>query len=316
MPSGDCALPKDDGKSVRVSSLPSKPRVLVDWLDRFGILIVLAALLIFFLVERVFPLRREKSAILHRLVVNGMISALTFSTALLIVRPASVATVKWSERDSFGLLNWLGLTSWIEALVGFLLLDLSFYYWHRLNHGSALFWRFHNAHHTDPDLDASTGFRFHFGEVALSVVFRVFQIAVIGVNYPLFVVYEFVFQLDTYFHHSNVRMPPRLEKALNFVVVTPRMHALHHSQVREHTNSNFSVIFSFWDRLHRSFLSDIAQSDIVIGVPGYAKPQDNNLLNVFLAPFRRQREYWTQWDLQRTKGSSTGFPRLPGEAGR
>ena len=59
-----------------------------------------------------------------------------------------------------------------QWIAGFLLLDLSFYYWHRANHGWPFLWRFHNVHHVDPDLDISTSVRFHFLEIAFSAAFR------------------------------------------------------------------------------------------------------------------------------------------------
>jgi hypothetical protein len=110
------------------------------------------------------------------------------------------------------------------------------------------------------------------------------------------VVYELVFQANTLFHHSNVRLPIRIERLLNLVLVTPRMHGIHHSQVRDETNSNYSVVFSWWDRLHRTMGLNVPQSDIVIGVPGYSNPADNTLWNDLVLPFRPQRDYWRRPD--------------------
>lgn len=177
-------------------------------------------------------------------------------------------------------------------MAGFLLLDLSFYYWHIANHKIPLLWRFHNIHHIDPDLDVSTGFRFHPGEVALSTVFRAIQVALIGASAGTFVIYEALFQMGTFFHHSNLRLPLHLEWALNLIFVTPRMHGIHHSNFRTETDSNYSVVFSIWDRLHRTIGLGIAQEDIDIGVPGYMREKDNCLKQVMIFPFIPQREYW------------------------
>jgi sterol desaturase/sphingolipid hydroxylase (fatty acid hydroxylase superfamily) len=175
-------------------------------------------------------------------------------------------------------------------------MDLTFYWWHVANHRVPFLWRFHNVHHIDPDLDVSTAFRFHFGEVALSAAFRVAQVSAIGLSGWMFAVYELVFQVNTAFHHSNVRLPIQLERLLNLVIVTPRMHGIHHSQVRDETNSNYSVVFSWWDRLHRTLGLNIPQSAIVIGVPAYSHPADNRLWNALLLPFQRQRDYWRGLD--------------------
>jgi sterol desaturase/sphingolipid hydroxylase (fatty acid hydroxylase superfamily) len=148
----------------------------------------------------------------------------------------------------------------------------------------------------DPDLDVSTGFRFHFGEVLLSTLFRVTQVGLLGVSFTTFALYELVFQAGTLFHHSNLRLPIRLERLLVLIMVTPRMHGIHHSQVRRETDSNYGVVFCWWDRLHRTLGLNIPQAQIDIGVPGYSLPQDNTFWQALLFPFRKQRDYWRKPD--------------------
>jgi len=111
-----------------------------------------------------------------------------------------------------------------------------------------------------------------------------------------FAIYELVFQAGTLFHHSNLRMPIRFERLLNRLVVTPRMHGIHHSQVQRETNSNFGVIFSWWDRLHRTLGLNIPQSKIEIGIAGYALPEDNKLWRTLVMPLLKQRDYWRKSD--------------------
>jgi sterol desaturase/sphingolipid hydroxylase (fatty acid hydroxylase superfamily) len=94
------------------------------------------------------------------------------------------------------------------------------------------------------------------------------------------------------FHHSNVRLPIKVERWLNKIVVTPRMHGIHHSIVKEETNSNFSVVFRWWDLIHGTLNLYVKQPEIVIGVPAYLEPDDNKFLNLLILPFRKQREYW------------------------
>ena len=256
-------------------------------------LITVGILIALFVLERIFPLRRRTRALLGRLIVNVLLSAVTFGVAFVLVRPAALRALHWSADRPFGLLHVVTLPEWARWATAFLLLDLAFYYWHVVNHRVRFLWRFHNVHHFDPDLDVTTGFRFHFGEVAFSTVFRVIQVAVIGVSLPQFAAYEIIFQAGTLFHHSNWRLPPALEKCLNLAIVTPRMHGIHHSRFRDETNSNYSVVFSFWDRLHRTFRLDVPQEEVTIGVPGYSEPRDNRVGFTLAAPFRGQREYWT-----------------------
>lgn len=255
-------------------------------------LIVLGIFAALFVLEKFFPLRKRTAGLVSRLVVNGAISALVLLVALTVVRPFALRSLHWSMEKPFGLLHLWTLPIWAEFILGFLLLDLGFYYWHLLNHKSRILWRFHNVHHIDPDLDISTGFRFHFGEVLFSTVFRVVQVSLIGVSPVTFVVYELIFQANTLFHHSNLRLPISIERLLNLLLVTPRMHGIHHSQVKRETNSNYGVVFPWWDRLHRTLGLNVSQSEIKIGVPAYSAAEDNKLWRTVTLPFMKQRDYW------------------------
>jgi sterol desaturase/sphingolipid hydroxylase (fatty acid hydroxylase superfamily) len=263
---------------------------------------VIAALLALFVLERLFPLRRTTRSLVGRLIINFALSALTFGVAMVLVKPAALGALNWAANKPFGILHLMTMPPWLQWLAAFLLLDLSFYYWHVLNHRVPFLWRFHNVHHFDPDLDVSTGFRFHFGEVAMSAVFRIVQAAFIGPTLKQFLVYELVFQIHTLFEHSNWRLPEKLDRALRFLFVTPRMHGIHHSQFRDETNSNYSVVFSFWDRLHRTVCLGVPQEEVTIGVPGYSAIEDNRLSSAITAPFRKQKEYWPATKLRREPG--------------
>jgi sterol desaturase/sphingolipid hydroxylase (fatty acid hydroxylase superfamily) len=246
--------------------------------------------------ERIAPLRRRVSSFVRRLLINLGMSALAFLAAATLVRPAAMAALHWSSGKPFGLLLLTRLPPAAQIIAGFLLLDLTFYWWHLANHRVRFLWRFHNVHHLDPDLDVSTGFRFHFGEVAMSAGFRAVQVTLIGVSLPAFAAYEIVFQANTLFHHSNVRLPIGLERLLNLFLVTPRMHGIHHSQVRREANSNYGVVFPWWDRLHRTLGLNIPQAEIVTGIPGYSRPEDNQVARLIAMPFLKQRDYWRKPD--------------------
>jgi sterol desaturase/sphingolipid hydroxylase (fatty acid hydroxylase superfamily) len=257
-----------------------------------SVLVLAAAYVVLFAGGLAFPLRRPTRRIVPRLFTNACMTGLTFAAGALLVRTVAFRVSAWSGDAGIGLLNWASLPAPVEFAAGFLLIDLTFYWWHRANHAVPVMWRFHNAHHIDPDLDVSTAFRFHLVEVAYSTPFRALQVGVFGVSPLLYVVYEFVFQLATLFHHSNVRVPIRIERALNKVFVTPRMHGIHHSVVREETNSDYSVVFRWWDWVHRTLRLGIPQAHVEIGVPGYQEPGDNSLGNALLMPFRAQKPYW------------------------
>jgi sterol desaturase/sphingolipid hydroxylase (fatty acid hydroxylase superfamily) len=238
------------------------------------------------------PLRRRVQARWARLLANGAVAAASMVAARLALVPVVVGVAAQVEQSQWGLVSLLPAPPLVRSVAAFLLLDYTIYLWHWLNHRVPFLWRFHSVHHTDLDLDVSTAFRFHFGEMLLSVFYRSAQVALIGVGPILALVYEVSMEAATEFHHSNWRLPFRWERVLNGVVVTPRMHGIHHSIVERETNSNWSVIFSWWDRLHRTVRLDIAQDAVTIGVPAYRDPRELTLFSLLVMPFRSQRPIW------------------------
>ena len=259
-------------------------------------LIAVAVFALLFVLERFFPLRKTTRSLLARLFVNLAISVLTFMAAAVFVQPAARWALGWSAGGPLGLVHLIALPAPVEFALSFVLMDLGFYYWHVANHRVPFLWRFHNVHHIDPDLDVSTAFRFHFGEITLSTGFSLLQVSLIGPSAWSFAVYQLVFQAEVLFHHSNLRLPIRAERLLNKVLVTPRMHGIHHSQVQRENNSNFGTVLPWWDRLHRTLGVNIPQETVVVGVPGYTLAEDNTFWNALLIPFRRQRDYWRRPD--------------------
>lgn len=254
--------------------------------------VVSAVFVALLLLETGFPLRPTKRSKTKRFVINVGVSGLALAIGAYLVGPTALRLSTQSSEISFGLLHLVPLPFAAEFILGFFLLDLSFYYWHRANHAFPFLWRFHNVHHVDPDLDVSTSFRFHFGEVFFSLGFRGLQVYLLGISVRTYLFYELAFQCATLFHHSNVRLPIKIERWLNQIIVTPRMHGIHHSTLKTETNSNYSVIFRWWDLIHRTLRLNVKQSYVVIGVPAYLAPQDNGFLNLLILPFRKQREYW------------------------
>jgi sterol desaturase/sphingolipid hydroxylase (fatty acid hydroxylase superfamily) len=259
-------------------------------------LIAVAVFALLFLLERFFPLRKTTQSLLARLIANLAISVLAFIAAAVFVQPAARWALRWSATRPLGLVHLIALPGPLEFALSFVLMDLGFYYWHVANHRVPFLWRFHNVHHIDPDLDVTTAFRFHFGEITLSTLFSLLQVSLIGPSAWSFAIYQLLFQAEVLFHHSNLRLPIGVERLLNQVLVTPRMHGIHHSQVQRENNSNFGTIFPWWDRLHRTLGVNIPQNEVVVGIPGYTRAEDNRFWNALLMPFRRQRDYWHRPD--------------------
>ncbi|HVS11957.1 MAG TPA: sterol desaturase family protein [Planctomycetota bacterium] len=191
------------------------------------------------------------------------------------------------EGGRIGLLYPLGLPPWLHVLAAVLLLDWSLWVWHWLNHVVPFLWRFHLVHHVDQDLDASTALRFHFGELALSIPYRALQIAAIGVPASALGLWSAALFVSILFHHSNLRLPLAVERWLVRLVVTPRMHGIHHSTVRSERDTNYSSLLSVWDRLHGTTLLAVPQREVRIGVPPLLEAEQVTFGRITLLPFGR-----------------------------
>ncbi|MDQ2979621.1 MAG: sterol desaturase family protein, partial [Acidobacteriota bacterium] len=254
--------------------------------------VFVAVFLLTSLAETIHPLRRRVEPRLRRAVRNLSTGALALAAVTLLQAPLLAPVAAWCERHGVGLLRLLHLPRAVETVLAVLLLDYTLWHWHRINHRVGFFWRFHLVHHIDRDMDASTGLRFHFGEMALSVGWRVLQIAAIGPSAFSVWLYQVLLASSVLFHHSNTRLPARLERVLVRLIVTPRMHGIHHSDWRNETDSNWSSLLSVWDALHRTLRLNVPQSEVVVGVPAYRDPGDVTLPRILAVPFSRQRDDW------------------------
>lgn len=259
------------------------------FLDSFGgpALFVLLALLL--LLERFRPLRKRIQSWLTRILINVAVAVPSFVVLRLLLLPVVVAAAGWAEEKHFGLARVLPLPPVAAGIVAILFLDYSMYVWHWLNHRVPVLWRFHHVHHSDLDLDVSTAFRFHFGEIGLSVLVRSIQIILAGASPLVALIYEVLLEASTEFHHSNVRLPLGVERVLSWFIVTPRAHGIHHSVVAAETNSNYSNLLIVWDRLHRTLNLNARQSELTIGVADCRDPRELTVFRLLVLPFERTR---------------------------
>jgi sterol desaturase/sphingolipid hydroxylase (fatty acid hydroxylase superfamily) len=177
---------------------------------------------------------------------NAIVVALLFAGAW-------TATMAWTARHGWGLLPVVAAPPWLRWPLAILLLDAWTYTWHRLNHVVPWLWRFHRLHHSDTQVDVTTANRFHLVEIALSGGLRLPVLAVIGCHLEELALYEILFFACVQFHHANIALPPALDRALSWFVVTPFTHKVHHSIAAADANTNFSSLLTIWDRLGRTW---------------------------------------------------------------
>lgn len=230
------------------------------------LIITVALMIALFVFEGMFPFfKTHKKHLQHTGVnvffgiVNGLIAKLLFAALL-------IATFQWSKQQGIGWLNIISVSWYLEGIIAFLLFDLWMYWWHRFNHELKFLWCFHSMHHTDLEMDASTALRFHPGEKILSTLLRLFIIPVLGLELIYFIIYNIVMSPIILFHHSNIALPEKIDKFLRVIIVTPNMHRVHHSKLRKETDSNYSSVFSFWDRIFGTYKQVENTESIVYGL--------------------------------------------------
>jgi sterol desaturase/sphingolipid hydroxylase (fatty acid hydroxylase superfamily) len=242
------------------------------------------------------PLRVRRESRARRVGRNLATAGVTAVITSVLEAHLLASVARRVERDRSGLLNRIAMPDALRTVAGVLLLDYTLWWWHFANHRVPLLWRFHLVHHVDRDLDASTGVRFHFGEMGLSVFFRMAQLRVLGISDSAMRVWQTLLLVSIAFHHSNLRLPRGVEHRLVRWIVTPRMHGIHHSDYLGEADSNWSSLFSWWDRLHGTLRMDVPQAAIEIGVPAYQRAEDVTLGRITALPFVRQRSDWTDLD--------------------
>ncbi len=247
------------------------------------------ALAILWLVEGVLPMFEGRSARAGHGARNLALGVGNAAVAAVIFAAATLFVTEGARERGFGLLHLLELPPWARIGLAVVIFDAWQYLWHRLNHRVRFLWRFHQVHHSDAELDATSGLRFHTGEIVLSSIARLAVLPLLGVTVAELLVYEAILLPIILFHHSNVRLPGRVDRRLRWLIVTPWMHWVHHSDHRPETDSNYSSIFSFWDRAFGSFRLRSEPRDIRLGLENVDRSEWGTLRGMLSMPFRRER---------------------------
>jgi sterol desaturase/sphingolipid hydroxylase (fatty acid hydroxylase superfamily) len=238
--------------------------------------------------EFAWPQTTSRLSRIRHAAVNLVLGGLSALVAGLAFAGLSVALMMESAERGLGLLHQIVSPSWVEWTMGLLLFDLWMYAWHRLNHRIPLLWRFHAVHHSDESLDASSGVRFHPVEILLSGLARLAVLPLLGLEPVHLLTYEAITRPIVFFHHANIRIPEHVDRLLRWLIVTPRMHWVHHSRWQPETDSNFASGLSIWDRAFATFRLRHDPEAIDFGLEGYRGSEARELLGLLGSPFRSQ----------------------------
>ena len=204
---------------------------------------------------------------------------------------ATVGLAVVAQEGGWGLLNLLALPGWASIAVSLLVLDLALYVQHVLSHAIPAFWRLHRVHHTDLDMDVTTGVRFHPFEILISLLYKGAVVIALGAHPLAVLLFEVLLNGSSLFIHANARLPVGVERGLRLIWVTPDMHRVHHSVLRRETDSNYGSCLTLWDRLFGTYVAQpqAGHDRMTIGLEAFRAPADQNLWSLLMQPFRRER---------------------------
>ena len=245
----------------------------------------LTVLVVLFALEGALPFYRGSSNRFTHALRNFTLALVAGALGALMA-PLLLLSTQFAAERGIGLCNWIDIHPAACAVVTFVLFDLWMYAWHRANHEIPFLWRFHRVHHTDPAMDSTTALRFHPGEILFSTLLNCLVLAALGMSIAMLALYKTVMIAVVMFHHSNVRVPDALDRALRRAIVPPSMHRVHHSHLRAETDSNYGTVFSFWDRLFGSYRTRERYDDIRFGIAAYDEPDWQRPLRLLTLPLR------------------------------
>jgi sterol desaturase/sphingolipid hydroxylase (fatty acid hydroxylase superfamily) len=229
---------------------------------------ILASLLLVVAFQLLCPNRLTLRTMVSNWAVNCPLALIDIALLTLLCGACVCTWAVTVRAQGIGMFEAAFVPYWVQVATTVVMLDLVAYLWHRANHRWPLLWRFHAVHHSDVHFDASTAFRFHPGELLISLGVRLVVVTVTGLPILGLIAFEVVYGFFNLFVHSDIRLSGTREHWLGRLLVTPSLHRLHHSERPEIHNKNFGTIFSTWDRLGRTLLGGDADTRVTVGLPG------------------------------------------------
>ena len=165
--------------------------------------------------------------------------------------------------------------------------DAVAYLWHRANHRFAWLWRWHRVHHADRAFQVTTALRFRPAELLLALPVRLLAIALLGVPMAGVLLFEIVFGAMNLLVHANVALPRKVQALASWIVVTPRLHRLHHARAPAYSNKNFGTVFTLFDRTFRTLADHAEGHRFETGIEGAEGNSQMSLRTALAAPFAR-----------------------------
>ncbi len=281
--------------------------MIISFVREYYFYTVVLSIALFFVLEHIICGRLLDSPRKNRWPHN--IGLWLLNSVLAAMLPISAfAAAYLAYQSGVGVLNNVSLPFFAVVIISVLVRSFAQYCFHRLMHGVPAFWAIHQVHHSDNTLDSSTSLRFHPFELALNIGFLIPFVVAFGLNASVLLVFELLLNLYGMLGHSRLPLPVRFSKMMRYVLITPALHRLHHSEYMPETNSNFSADFSCWDRLFGTYLDQSVRAPgaFKVGLSEIDERLANNFDGIVCSPFN----YWAeQVSARRVRGIDRSHAR-------
>jgi sterol desaturase/sphingolipid hydroxylase (fatty acid hydroxylase superfamily) len=254
-------------------------------------LILLGGVVFFWILEGIIPFysliyKKTKHAILN-LLFTITTAIIGFGFAFILLKSTEIVNTY-----EIGFIHLFNLPLYLEVIICLLLLDLvGAYLVHFVEHKVPWMWKFHVVHHSDENVDVTTGLRHHPGETVFRILFTILGIYVSGASIGIVMLYQSISVLFAHITHANVGLPHSLDKAISYIFVTPNMHKVHHHFQLPLTDKNYGNIFSIWDRIFGTYHSVNNSKSIIYGIDTHMKDKKvNSFYDLFLIPFQKMKK--------------------------
>lgn len=147
---------------------------------------------------------------------------------------------------------WTVPLTWWSWPLGLLLADFFYYWTHRLEHRSRLFWAHHSVHHSSEGFDFSTAGRIAWAEPFLAW-YGLVPMVLLGFEPLQVIVFSSILLIyQTWIHTQKIGRLGILEGILN----TPSAHRVHHGSNPEYLDANYGAVLMVWDRLFGTYVEE------------------------------------------------------------
>ena len=174
--------------------------------------------------------------------------------------------------------------------IAFVCVDFASYCHHRLKHSINIFWNMHVIHHSSEEFNLACALRQSItNNLGIGILFLV-PAALLGVPPKMISILGPLHLFGQFWYHTR-----HIGKLgwLEYILVTPSQHRVHHAINREYIDKNLAAIFCIWDRAFGTFQEELDDVPCVYGTLKPVRTWNPILINFQHLWFLTQDAWYT-----------------------